>query len=156
MRWFDCHSGCDAINGHIYEACIREHATCSNNTSPSWWMVKLCPDPGCRLLLRRRKSWSRKWEWILVSWSRHGNSPWTILGFSWSSSSMPWRKTLSIMCSVCTWRTSVWISSVKDTPEKEQITFSLCTAHINAWPLAVNIIFCLAEKTKRSSSFLCV
>lgn len=77
-------------------------------------MVKLRLDPVCRLLLRRRRSCPRKWECILISWSRQGNIACTVLGSSWSSSSMPWRNTLSIMCSVRMWWSSVWISSAKD------------------------------------------
>lgn len=77
-------------------------------------MVKLRLDPVCRLLLRRRRSCPRKWECILISWSRQGNIACTVLGSSWSSSSMPWRNTLSIMCNVRMWCSSVWISSVKD------------------------------------------
>ncbi|TNN23344.1 hypothetical protein EYF80_066537 [Liparis tanakae] len=41
-------------------------------------MVKLRLDPDCRLLLRRRRSFSRKWECILVSWSRQGNMAYTV------------------------------------------------------------------------------
>lgn len=124
MRGSDCHSECDMRKIQMYESNMWEHVTCSNSMSPSWLMVKLCPDPDCRLLLRRRKSCSRKWECILISWSRHGNSACTTPGLSWSSSSMPWRNTFSIICSVCKWRTSVWISSIK-TPEKH-IWHSAC------------------------------
>lgn len=89
--------------------------TCSSSISPSWWMVKLRQDPGCRLLWRRCSSCARKWECILIRWSRQGNKEFMVLGSSWSSSSMPCRNTLSMIYRVLMWCSSVWISSDRNT-----------------------------------------
>lgn len=81
--------------------------------SPNLLIVKFRLDPDCRLLLHRIRSCLRKWECILVSWSRQGNIACTALGSNWSSS-IPWRNTVSIICSVRMWCSSVWMSSAKE------------------------------------------
>lgn len=88
--------------------------TCSNSMSPNLLTVKFRLDPDCRLLLHRMRSCLRKWECILVNWSRQGNIACTVLGSNWISSSIPWRNTVSIICNVRMWCSSVWISSAKE------------------------------------------